>query len=131
MLRMTLGSMFRRIHGGRTRKNMDHFLRLLAIDALYRIVDCRGSLFRHDSGSDSVWRDWCGKSTSNTSDKEQTILWLLVIAGFSTIHTVLISQPRYRLVLEPILWMLAISGGATLLQLIPARALRTVVSRPH
>ena len=57
--------------------------------------------------------------------REQTILWLLVIAGFSTIHTVLISQPRYRLVLEPLLWMLAISGGATLLQLMPARALRT------
>ena len=63
--------------------------------------------------------------------REQTILWLLVIAGFSAIHTVLISQPRYRLVLEPLLWMLAISGGATLLQLIPARALRTVAFRPH
>jgi hypothetical protein len=27
--------------------------------------------------------------------------------------------------------MLAISGGATLLQLIPARTLRTAASRPH
>jgi hypothetical protein len=54
----------------RTRKNMDpQFWRLLAIDALYRIVDCRGSLFRYDSRSDSVWRDRCGKSFSDTSDK--------------------------------------------------------------
>jgi hypothetical protein len=63
--------------------------------------------------------------------RQQTILWLLVIAGFSVIHTVLISQPRYRLVLEPLLWILAISGGAALLQLISARAFRTAALRPH
>jgi 4-amino-4-deoxy-L-arabinose transferase-like glycosyltransferase len=63
--------------------------------------------------------------------RQQTILWLLVIAGFSVIHTVLISQPRYRLILEPLLWILAISGGAALLQLISARAFRTAALRPH
>ena len=63
--------------------------------------------------------------------RDQTILWLLVIAGFSGMHTIVISQPRYRVILEPLLWILAISGGATLLQLIPARALRTAAFRPH
>ena len=58
------------------------------------------------------------------SSREEAGLWLLVIAGLSGIHTVLISQPRYRLMVEPLLWILAISGGAALLHLGAGRNLK-------
>ena len=47
-------------HDARVYLQTNPFWRLLAIGAVYRIVDYRGSLFRHDSRSNSVWRDRCG-----------------------------------------------------------------------
>jgi hypothetical protein len=46
--------------------------------------------------------------------RERAMFWIVVITGFSLIHTILLAQPRYRIVLEPLLWIFATAGATAL-----------------
>jgi 4-amino-4-deoxy-L-arabinose transferase-like glycosyltransferase len=54
--------------------------------------------------------------------RDRALFWILVIAGFSLLHTILLAQPRYRIILEPLLWILAAAGATSLFAGKPRRA---------